>query len=140
MVEVYAYTEATVPLVTVIARKAYGGAYDVMGSKHIGADISLAWPTAEIAVMGAHGAVSILYKEELKESAFWGSETFEREEVRRVREYEDAFANPYVAAECGYVDAVIEPSHTRIEVARALRHLRSKRAWQGPRKHGNIPL
>ena len=135
----YAYAEATVPLVTVITRKAYGGAYDVMGSKHLGADINLAWPTAQIAVMGAQGAANILYRRQLAEVEAAGGDV-EAERARRIREYEDTLANPYIAAERGYVDAVIEPSRTRVEVARALRHLRSKRATRAPRKHGNIPL
>jgi len=132
---IYAYSEATVPLVTVITRKAYGGAYDVMGSKHLGADINLAWPTAQIAVMGAQGAVNILYRNELAEAA--------DPEVRRaelITEYEDTLANPYVAAERGYVDAVIAPHETRAEVVRALRLLRTKRETLPPKKHGNIPL
>ena len=137
----YAYAEATVPLVTVITRKAYGGAYDVMGSKHLGADINLAWPTAQIAVMGAQGAVNILYRKELQAAAQdGGADALEAERARRIREYEDTLANPYIAAERGYIDAVIEPSQTRIEVSRALRHLRSKRTHRAPRKHGNIPL
>ncbi|QFG67987.1 acyl-CoA carboxylase subunit beta [Ornithinimicrobium pratense] len=137
----YAYAEATVPLITVITRKAYGGAYDVMGSKHLGADINLAWPTAQIAVMGAQGAVNILYRKQLQAAAQdGGSEALEAERARRIREYEDTLANPYVAAERGYIDAVIEPCATRVEVARALRHLRSKRTTRAPRKHGNIPL
>lgn len=135
----YAYAEATVPLVTVITRKAYGGAYDVMGSKHLGADVNLAWPTAQIAVMGAQGAANILYRRELAEVAAAGGDV-EAERARRIREYEDTLANPYVAAERGYVDAVIEPAQTRVQVARALRHLRSKRSNRAPRKHGNIPL
>nr|WP_199565440.1 acyl-CoA carboxylase subunit beta [Spongiactinospora rosea] len=131
----YAYAEATVPLVTVITRKAYGGAYDVMGSKHLGADINLAWPTAQIAVMGAQGAVNILYRRELA--------TAEDPDAARARfttEYEDTLANPYLAAERGYVDAVIRPSDTRVQVTRALRALRNKRATLPPKKHGNIPL
>ena len=135
----YAYAEATVPLVTVITRKAYGGAYDVMGSKHLGADVNLAWPTAQIAVMGAQGAANILYRRELATVAAEGGDV-EAERQRRIQEYEDTLANPYVAAERGYVDAVIEPSETRVQVARALRHLRSKRSNRAPRKHGNIPL
>ncbi|MGC5583266.1 acyl-CoA carboxylase subunit beta [Ornithinimicrobium sp. W1679] len=135
----YAYAEATVPLVTVITRKAYGGAYDVMGSKHLGADVNLAWPTAQIAVMGAQGAANILYRRELATVAAEGGDV-EAERQRRIQEYEDTLANPYVAAERGYVDAVIEPSQTRVQVARALRHLRSKRSNRAPRKHGNIPL
>jgi propionyl-CoA carboxylase beta chain len=131
----YAYAEATVPLVTVITRKAYGGAYDVMGSKHLGADINLAWPTAQIAVMGAQGAVNILYRRELAEAT-----DPDALRAKLVQEYEDTLANPYVAAERGYVDAVIEPAHTRIAVTKALRALRHKRATLPPKKHGNIPL
>ena len=131
----YAYAEATVPLVTVITRKAYGGAYDVMGSKHLGADVNLAWPTAQIAVMGAQGAVNILYRRELA-----AAEDPDAERARRVREYEDTLANPYLAAERGYVDAVIMPSETRVEVIKALRALRNKRRTLPPKKHGNIPL
>jgi propionyl-CoA carboxylase beta chain len=135
----YAYAEATVPMVTVITRKAYGGAYDVMGSKHLGADINLAWPTAQIAVMGAQGAANILYRKELQEVAARGGDV-EAERQRRIQEYEDTLANPYIAAERGYVDAVIMPSATRVEVIKALRTLRTKRAERAPRKHGNIPL
>jgi propionyl-CoA carboxylase beta chain len=131
----YAYAEATVPKVTVITRKAYGGAYDVMGSKHLGADLNLAWPTAQIAVMGAQGAVNILYRPELAAAADPAAER-----ARLVTEYEDTLANPYTAAERGYVDAVIAPSQTRIEVVRALRALRTKRETLPPKKHGNIPL
>ncbi len=136
---IYAYSEATVPMVTVITRKAYGGAYDVMGSKHLGADVNLAWPTAQIAVMGAQGAVNILYRSELKEAAARGDDV---EEVRRrfVEDYEDTLANPYAAAERGYVDSVIPPSQTRVAVVRSLRALRSKRGALPPKKHGNIPL
>jgi len=132
---IYAYAEATVPLVTVITRKAYGGAYDVMGSKHLGADVNLAWPTAQIAVMGAQGAVNIVYRKELAAA--------DDPEARRnelVQEYEDTLANPYIAAERGYVDAVIQPSETRVELIRSLRLLRTKREHLPPRKHGNIPL
>ncbi len=136
---IYAYAEATVPLVTVITRKAYGGAYDVMGSKHLGADINLAWPTAQIAVMGAQGAVNILYRNELKD-ADDGSGAAEARRAELVTEYEDTLANPYIAAERGYVDAVITPHETRAEVVRALRLLRTKRASLPPKKHGNIPL
>jgi propionyl-CoA carboxylase beta chain len=132
---IYAYAEATVPLVTVITRKAYGGAYDVMGSKHLGADINLAWPTAQIAVMGAQGAVNILHRRELAEAA---DPDARRSEL--VAEYEDTLANPYLAAERGYVDGVIAPSRTRIAVSQALRALRTKRATMPPKKHGNIPL
>jgi propionyl-CoA carboxylase beta chain len=132
---IYAYSEATVPLVTVITRKAYGGAYDVMGSKHLGADINLAWPTAQIAVMGAQGAVNILYRNELKEA-----QDAEAKRAELIDAYDQALANPYLAAERGYVDAVISPHETRVEVVRALRLLRSKRETLPAKKHGNIPL
>ncbi|TEX49372.1 MAG: methylmalonyl-CoA carboxyltransferase, partial [Actinomycetales bacterium mxb001] len=132
---IYAYSEATVPLVTVITRKAYGGAYDVMGSKHLGADINLAWPTAQIAVMGAQGAVNILYRQEIA-----GAADPEAERARLIEEYEATLANPYTAAERGYIDRVILPSETRPMVVRALRALRTKRASRPPKKHGNIPL
>jgi propionyl-CoA carboxylase beta chain len=134
---IYAYAEATVPKITVITRKAYGGAYDVMGSKHLGGDINLAWPTAQIAVMGAQGAVNILYRRELA-----AADPAEQASLRaqRVAEYEDTLANPYIAAERGYVDAVIRPAETRPAVIRALRALRTKRQTLPPRKHGNIPL
>jgi len=136
---IFAYAEATVPLVTVITRKAYGGAYDVMGSKHLGADINLAWPTAQIAVMGAQGAVNILYRKELNAAETAGGDV---ELARRefVRTYEETLANPYVAAERGYIDTVISPSNTRMNVTRALRALRTKRESLPPKKHGNIPL
>jgi len=135
----YAYAEATVPLVTVITRKAYGGAYDVMGSKHLGADMNLAWPTAQIAVMGAQGAVNILYRKEIAEVlAAGGDVDAARQDF--ITEYEDTLANPYIAAERGYVDSVIPPSHTRSWVIRALRALRNKRETLPPKKHGNIPL
>ena len=132
---IYAYAEATVPKITVIMRKAYGGAYDVMGSKHLGGDINLAWPTAQIAVMGAQGAVNILYRRELADAA--DPETLR---AQRVAEYEDTLANPYITAERGYVDAVIRPAETRSQVIRALRALRTKRQLLPPKKHGNIPL
>jgi len=135
---IYAYAEATVPKITIITRKAYGGAYDVMGSKHLGGDINLAWPTAQIAVMGAQGAVNILYRRELA-----GAATAEEQAVirtDRVTEYEDTLANPYIAAERGDVDAVIRPAETRPAVTRALRALRTKRQTLPPKKHGNIPL
>ncbi|PRW62447.1 acyl-CoA carboxylase subunit beta [Actinopolyspora mortivallis] len=135
----YAYAEATVPLATVITRKAYGGAYDVMGSKHLGADINLAWPTAEIAVMGAQGATNILYRRQLSEAAERG-EDVEAVRARLQQEYEDTLCNPYVAAERGYVDSVIPPSHTRGYLARSLRMLRDKRESLPAKKHGNIPL
>jgi propionyl-CoA carboxylase beta chain len=126
-----------VPKITVITRKAYGGAYDVMGSKHLGGDVNLAWPTAQIAVMGAQGAVNILYRRELAAAS-----PDEQPALReaRVTEYEDTLANPYVAADRGYVDAVIRPAETRAQVVRALRTLRTKRQSHPPKKHGNIPL
>lgn len=132
---IYAYAEATVPLLTVITRKAYGGAYDVMGSKHLGADINLAWPTAQIAVMGAEGAVNILYKREL---ANHPDQATRRTEL--IQEYNDELANPYVASERGYIDQVIYPHETRAECIRVLRLLRTKRETLPPKKHGNIPL
>ncbi|MEV0701757.1 acyl-CoA carboxylase subunit beta [Saccharopolyspora sp. NPDC050389] len=135
----YAYAEATVPLVTVITRKAYGGAYDVMGSKHLGADVNLAWPTAQIAVMGAQGAVNILYRRQLAEATENG-EDVEATRAQLQQEYEDTLCNPYAAAERGYVDSVIPPSYTRGYVARSLRMLRDKRASLPAKKHGNIPL
>ncbi len=131
----YAYAEATVPLVTIITRKAYGGAYDVMGSKHLGADINLAWPSAQIAVMGAQGAVNVLYRKELADA-----KDPETERAKLLQEYDDKFANPYIAAERGYIDRVIVPSETRVMVIRALRSLRGKRQILPPKKHGNIPL
>lgn len=136
---IYAYAEATVPLVTVITRKAYGGAYIVMGSKQLGADVNLAWPTAQVAVMGAGGAVNILQRGALKSAEAAGLDV-EEERARLTREYEEAIVNPWDAAERGYVDAVIEPSRTRLEIVRALRLLRTKRASLPPKKHGNIPL
>lgn len=136
---IYAYAEATVPKVTVITRKAYGGAYDVMGSKHLGADINLAWPTGQIAVMGAQGAVEILHRKELKVAAADGKDTAAmRDEM--IADYEQTLANPYVAAERGYIDTVIAPSATRAHVTKALRALRTKRESLPAKKHGNIPL
>lgn len=134
---IYAYAEATVPKVTVITRKAYGGAYDVMGSKHLGADLNVAWPTAQIAVTGAAGAVNILYRKEI--NGLQGDElAAKRAELQQ--QYEDTLANPYIAADRGYIDGVIAPSHTRGYVARALRLLATKREVGPARKHGNIPL
>lgn len=135
----YAYGEASVGKITIITRKAYGGAYLVMGSKHMGADINLAWPTAEIAVMGAGGAVEILYRKEIAAAQAKG------EDVGLVRykyeqEYEQQLATPYVAAEKGYIDAVIPPSHTRGHIIRALDMLDRKFMLAPIRKHGNIPL
>ena len=136
---IYAYSEATVPLVTVITRKAYGGAYDVMGSKHLGADINVAWPTAQIAVMGAQGAANIVHRKTLAQVEAKGGDV-EARRAELVDEYETTLANPYIAAERGYIDAVIAPHETRVEVVRALRLLRTKRATLPPKKHGNIPL
>ena len=136
---IYAYAEATVPLVTVITRKAYGGAYIVMASKQLGADVNLAWPTAQIAVMGASGAVNILQRRALKAVGEAGGDV-EAERARLIAEYDEEIVNPYDAADRGYVDAVILPSETRAHVVRALRALRTKRAALPPKKHGNIPL
>ncbi|MCB1473905.1 MAG: methylmalonyl-CoA carboxyltransferase, partial [Rhodobiaceae bacterium] len=127
----FAYSEASVPLVTVITRKAYGGAYDVMASKHIGGDINYAWPTAEIAVMGPKGAAEILYRSELSDPD---------RIAKRIKDYEERFANPFIAAERGYIDEVIMPHSTRRLVARALDMLRSKSLDRPWRKHDNIPL
>jgi propionyl-CoA carboxylase beta chain len=127
----FAFTEATVPKVTVITRKAYGGAYDVMSSKHIRGDVNYAWPTAEIAVMGARGAVEILYRAELGD---------EHKIKKRIDEYQKRFANPFVAAERGYIDEVIMPHGTRKRIARALQMLRNKHVENPWKKHDNIPL
>ncbi|ROP78244.1 MULTISPECIES: acyl-CoA carboxylase subunit beta [unclassified Frigoribacterium] len=135
----YAYAEATVPLVTVITRKAYGGAYIVMGSKQLGADINLAWPTAEIAVMGGQGAVNILYRNEIKAAEAAG-EDVAAVRARLASEYTYNVASPFLAAERGELDGVIEPAATRVAVVKALRALRTKRADLPPKKHGNIPL
>jgi propionyl-CoA carboxylase beta chain len=131
----YAYCEATVPKLTVITRKAYGGAYDVMSSKHIRGDVNLAWPTAEVAVMGPEGAVRIIFRKELAEA-----EDPEKREAELVAEYREKFANPYVAASRGYIDDVIEPSETRARLINALEMLTNKRDTNPPKKHGNIPL
>src|SRR5699024_4679159 len=128
-----------VPLVTVITRKAYGGAYIVMGSKELGADVNLAWPTAQIAVMGAQGAVSILHRQDLRATAEAGGDV-ETERAKFEAEYEEQFATPYTAAERGWIDGVIRPADTRIEIAKALRALRTKRDSLPTKKHGNIPL
>jgi propionyl-CoA carboxylase beta chain len=131
----YAYAEATVPKVTVITRKAYGGAYDVMASKHIRADINFAYPTAEIAVMGPDGAVNIIFRKEIEQA-----KDPVAEKARLVAEYREKFANPFKAAELGYIDEVIRPEQTRLKVIRALEMLKDKRQDNLPRKHGNIPL
>ncbi|WP_432843898.1 acyl-CoA carboxylase subunit beta [Dactylosporangium sp. CA-092794] len=132
---IYAYAEATVPLITVITRKAYGAGYDVMGSKHLRADLNFAWPTAEIAVMGAGGAVNIIHRRELAAAS-----DPDGLRARLVADYEDRFGNPYAAADRGYLDEVIEPSATRHRLAAGLRLLENKRVIGAPRKHGNIPL
>jgi propionyl-CoA carboxylase beta chain len=131
----YAYCEATVPKLTVITRKAYGGAYDVMSSKHIRGDVNLAWPTAEIAVMGPKGAVEILFKKEIEQATDSDAET-----ARRIDDYTTKFANPYSAAARGFVDDVIDPRDTRPRLIDALRTLATKRDRNPPKKHGNIPL
>jgi propionyl-CoA carboxylase beta chain len=131
----YAYCEATVPKVTVITRKAYGGAYDVMSSKHIRGDINYAWPTGEIAVMGPKGAVEILYRREIAEAEDPAAAAAEKQE-----EYAERFANPFTAAARGYIDDVIDPRETRARVISALDMLQNKRDTNPPKKHGNIPL
>ncbi len=131
----YAYCEATVPKITVITRKAYGGAYDVMNSKHVRGDLNYAWPTAEIAVMGAEGAVNILFKDELDKAA---DPELRRKEL--IAEYTEKFANPYIAAARGYVDEVIEPRFTRAKLITGLEMLKNKRDTNPPKKHGNVPL
>jgi propionyl-CoA carboxylase beta chain len=131
----FAYCEATVPKVTIITRKAYGGAYDVMSSKHIRGDVNLAWPTAEIAVMGVEGAVNIIFKDRIA-----SADDGDAERAKLVAEYEARFANPYIAAARGYVDEVILPSETRDRISGALAMLEGKRQANPPKKHGNIPL
>jgi len=131
----YAFAEATVPKVTVITRKAYGGAYDVMASKHIRTDYNLAFPTAEIAVMGPEGAVNIVYRKE-----FLADSSAAEARARFVVEYKAKFANPYKAAELGFIDEVIYPRMLRIRLAQGLEILKDKRARNPARKHGNIPL
>jgi methylmalonyl-CoA decarboxylase subunit alpha len=134
----FAYGEATVPKVTIILRKAYGGAYDVMSSKHLRGDINYAWPTAEIAVMGPRGAIEILHAKEVQQI------TDEKEKVeflkQKEEEYKNKFATPYVAAKYGYIDDVIEPRNTRFRVIRALQGLATKKDSNPPKKHSNIPL
>jgi propionyl-CoA carboxylase beta chain len=131
----FAYAEATVPKITIITRKAYGGAYVVMGSKHLRSDITLSWPTGQVAVMGAQGAVNIIRRKEIA-----AADDPEQLRAQFITDYEDTFATPYIAAERGFVDAVIEPSQTRREVAKALRLLQNKRETLPAKKHGNIPL
>ncbi len=132
---IYAYAEATVPKLTIVIRKAFGGAYVVMGSKHLGADVNIAWPTAQIAVMGAQGAANILYRRQLARA-----DDSEAMRAKVVADYEDTLVNAYMAAERGYMDSVIPPSQTRSYVIRSLRMLRNKRQSLPPKKHGNIPL
>jgi propionyl-CoA carboxylase beta subunit len=134
----YAFAEATVPKITVITRKAYGGAYCVMASKHIRADVNYAWPTAEIAVMGPEGAVDIVYKRELDKAKTPEERVAKRAE--KIEEFKDRFANPYIAADRGFIDAVIRPSETRPKLIQALEMLQTKRDKNPPKKHGNIPL
>jgi propionyl-CoA carboxylase beta chain len=131
----YAYCEATVPKITVITRKAYGGAYDVMNSKHVRGDMNYAWPTAEIAVMGPKGAVEIIFKKEITESP-----DPEKAAEEKTEEYREKFANPFIAAARGYVDDVIEPKTTRPRLIRAFQMLETKKDQNPPKKHGNIPL
>ncbi|HEY6952907.1 MAG TPA: carboxyl transferase domain-containing protein, partial [Bacteroidota bacterium] len=131
----YAFCEATVPKITVIVRKAYGGAYDVMNSKHVRGDVNYAWPTAEIAVMGPKGAVEIIFKKEIEKSADKEAAT-----DAKIAEYREKFANPYIAAQWGYVDEVILPSETRSKLIKALKFLENKVDSNPKKKHGNIPL
>jgi propionyl-CoA carboxylase beta chain len=131
----YAYAEATVPKVTVVTRKAYGGGYIVMSSKHLRSDVNLAYPTGEIAVMGPEGAISIVFREALQKAA---NPAKARDEL--VEHYRETFANPFKAAESGYIDAVIYPEDTRPTLIRSLEMLKNKREQQPPKKHGNIPL
>jgi propionyl-CoA carboxylase beta chain len=142
----FAFAEATVPKITVITRKAYGGAYCVMSSKHIRTDVNYAWPTAEIAVMGAEGAVNIVYKREIERAALSAKSEKEKAEViasarnEKIEEFRDRFASPYIAAERGFVDAVIRPQETRKKLIDALEMLQNKRDKNPPKKHANIPL
>ncbi len=131
----YAFCEATVPRITVITRKAYGGAYDVMNSKHIRGDFNFAWPTAELAVMGPKGAVEIIFKKEIE-----SAENPEKREEELIQEFNKKFAHPYIAASYGYIDDVIEPKHTRRVLINAFKILESKVDMNPPKKHGNIPL
>jgi propionyl-CoA carboxylase beta chain len=126
----FAYSQCTVPLVTVITRKAYGGAFDVMASKEIGADMNYAWPTAQIAVMGAKGAVEIIFRSDIDSEAI----------AARTKEYEDRFLSPFIAAERGYLDDVIMPHSTRRRIARALAMLKDKKVEMPAKKHDNLPL
>jgi acetyl-CoA carboxylase carboxyltransferase component len=131
----YAFAEATVPRMTVITRKAYGGAYLVMNSKHLRADVSFAWPTAEIAVMGAEGAVNVVFRREMERA-----QNPEAKKAQLIKEYREKFSTPYAAAERGFIDDVIEPAETRRRLIQSLRMLSTKREAVPARKHGNIPL
>ena len=131
----YAFSEATVPRVTVITRKAYGGAYDVMNSKHIGADMNYAWPSAEIAVMGAKGAAEIIFRKEIREA-----DNPEEKLQEKIEEYTARFANPYMAAQRGYIDEVILAEQTRVKLMKAFKMLENKAVKLPRKKHGNIPL
>ncbi|HFC11562.1 MAG TPA: methylmalonyl-CoA carboxyltransferase, partial [Anaerolineae bacterium] len=131
----YAFCEATVPKITIVTRKAYGGAYLTMNSKHIRSDLNLAWPTAELAVMGPDGAVNIIFRRELA-----AADDPVAKKAELVAEYRERFANPYVAAEMGYLDDIIEPALTRPRLINALHMLKNKRDHNPPKKHGNIPL
>jgi propionyl-CoA carboxylase beta chain len=131
----FAYAEATVPKITLVMRKAYGGAYDVMSSKHLRGDINYAWPSAEIAVMGPKGAVEIIFRKQLLQS-----DNVEEEMAKYEKEYRDKFANPYVAAKKGYIDDIIEPQNTRYKIIMALEMLKNKKEKLPFKKHGNIPL
>jgi propionyl-CoA carboxylase beta chain len=131
----YAFCESTVPRIQIITRKAYGGAYVVMNSKGIGADLAFAWPSAEVAVMGAPGAVNLIHRKEIQ-----SADDVEAKRAELIAEYEERFANPYVAAERGYVDDVIDPRETRKVLSRSLSMLRTKREVMPSRKHGNVPL
>nr|MBC8487446.1 methylmalonyl-CoA carboxyltransferase [Bacteroidota bacterium] len=126
----YAFAEATVPKITIITRKGYGGAYDVMSSKHIGADVNFAYPTAEIAVMGPEGAVNIIFRDKLDE----------KEKIQAVDDYKKTFASPYKAAALGYIDEIIYPKQTRYKIIQALEMTQNKTKSNPPKKHGNIPL
>jgi propionyl-CoA carboxylase beta chain len=131
----YAFAEATVPKITIITRKGYGGAFDVMSSRHIGADMVFAWPNAEIAVMGPDGAINIIFRDEIK-----AAKNKDKKRAELVKEYRDKFANPYIAAGLGYIDKVIFPHETRSLICKGLDVLASKRQSRPAKKHGNIPL
>ena len=132
---IYAYAEATVPKISVLTRKAYGGAYIVMSSKHLRGDINYAWPTGEVAVMGPDGAVNIVYRDAIQKA-----DDPEQTRTQLIREYAEQFTNPYVASSRGFLDDVIDPSETRLKIIQALEMLRDKRDILPPKKHGNIPL